>query len=801
MNHDAMEKQDTTIVVAGRRAANGYVPVASTLTWALAAKPAHLAEAPSDQDLHEATMSAEQVRDEILREAARRSGKEGGSEFEQAVLSVEMEVVRMNHRISASFSLSMIRFFGAMLKPVFSQIFESIEVDPLQWEAIRHWRLDRDGPLLLLPTHRSYVDFLIVSFACYVMDVKIPFIAAGEDLGKIPLVSYILRGSGAFFMKRRFRGAGPLYTTCFKTYMQNVLTHYGVVEFFVEGGRSRSRLMLEPKKGLLSIAMELLFQARVPDIKVVPVTIAYDRIVEDASFLGEFLGESKLGETLARTLKAANVLTEDFGRVVVDVGPMLSLKEMASAYIRDHHALHVSGGVSAMDAPALTDTMPLVDTRTSASSSGDDTITGLQGITVSKASTPLPTLPPATQRQVLDGVAEDTIRCLEDRQVLLPSAVVVPVILHRTLTARLASSGATSATYTPLPPTPPDHEPTCLPLAQLAAKSSWLGSELKIRGARLHSSFLTLADGIREHERGELHQQWEQTVDNVCQLLRQWLVREGDGWKVRCRPGNGSGSPDGRRGAVPTPLFMLGPYRNQIFHHFANQAIVVLVVVSCLRSRAPAMSLLASNNGGRGVIELSAIERGVRELLPLIARQFYHPRQMCIAAGGDGWGGVRHLHETLVDMVDFGVLRQPTDDTFAVDPSGVPIMSVGVSLLFPFLEAVWLAVYTLLNLHHTATEQKRASFRFTNLKQLAVLSRKSGERLYEGHKLVCGDACCVPYLHNALITLQAMGVFQLSREAQLGFEWGNAFKQAADRKALYSRLEGFRRAGKAIFLT
>ena len=71
-----------------------------------------------------------------------------------------------------------------------------------------------NGPLIFLPTHRSYIDFLIVSYIAFCYKMKVPYIAAGIDFLGIFLVNHLLRSSGAFYMRRTMKG-DPLYLAIF----------------------------------------------------------------------------------------------------------------------------------------------------------------------------------------------------------------------------------------------------------------------------------------------------------------------------------------------------------------------------------------------------------------------------------------------------------------------------------------------------------------------------------------------------------------------------------------------------------
>lgn len=69
----------------------------------------------------------------------------------------------------------------------------------------------RNGPLIVIPTHRSYIDFLIMSYVFFGYGIKCPHIAAAEDFLNMAVVHILLRKSGAFFIKRNQKKNKVLY--------------------------------------------------------------------------------------------------------------------------------------------------------------------------------------------------------------------------------------------------------------------------------------------------------------------------------------------------------------------------------------------------------------------------------------------------------------------------------------------------------------------------------------------------------------------------------------------------------------
>jgi glycerone phosphate O-acyltransferase/fatty acyl-CoA reductase len=75
------------------------------------------------------------------------------------------------------------------------------------------------GPLILIPTHRSYIDFLICSYVLFAYRQQCPHIATAEDFLQMAVIPTILRWSGAFFLKRKQMDESTLYRTIFYEYI------------------------------------------------------------------------------------------------------------------------------------------------------------------------------------------------------------------------------------------------------------------------------------------------------------------------------------------------------------------------------------------------------------------------------------------------------------------------------------------------------------------------------------------------------------------------------------------------------
>src|SRR2546422_5553985 len=107
-------------------------------------------------------------------------------------------------------------------------------------------RAAEGNEIVYVPCHRSHMDYLLLSYAIFVHGYAIPHIAAGLNLN-LPIIGRFLRKGGAFFIRRSFRGSS-LYTVVFMKYLAAIMARGHSIEYFIEGGRSRTGRLLQPMK-------------------------------------------------------------------------------------------------------------------------------------------------------------------------------------------------------------------------------------------------------------------------------------------------------------------------------------------------------------------------------------------------------------------------------------------------------------------------------------------------------------------------------------------------------------------------
>src|SRR4029434_9972139 len=172
---------------------------------------------------------------------------------------------------------------------------------------------------------------LLLSYIIYHQGFAVPHIAAGINLN-IPVIGRFLRKGGAFFIRRTFAG-NALYTVVFMKYLAAIMARGHSIEYFIEGGRSRTGRLLQPKTGMLSMTVRSFLRDPVRPVVFVPVYFGYERIVEANTYISELSGAPKKKESWYDVLMSLRVLRERFGTVHVNVGEPIRLNELLDAQL------------------------------------------------------------------------------------------------------------------------------------------------------------------------------------------------------------------------------------------------------------------------------------------------------------------------------------------------------------------------------------------------------------------------------------------------------------------------------------
>ena len=248
--------------------------------------------------------------------------------------STSREAANLRHarkcaqEIAADYSSIAIRFLEQFLKLfVWHRIYRGIDVQGL--ERVRE--LAQGHELIYLPCHRSHMDYLLMSYTLYQAGVIPPHIAAGVNLNFFP-IGGLLRASGAFYMRRSFSG-DRIYTAVFRAYVDSLIQRGYSIEFFPEGGRSRTGRLLAPKTGLLSMVAEAGLRQRTRKVALLPVYIGYDKCVEAGTYAKELKGAGKSKESAEGLLKAGKILGKSYGKPYINFGEPILLQGYADKHL------------------------------------------------------------------------------------------------------------------------------------------------------------------------------------------------------------------------------------------------------------------------------------------------------------------------------------------------------------------------------------------------------------------------------------------------------------------------------------
>ena len=228
--------------------------------------------------------------------------------------------------IAANYSYALVRIGSFLLTWFWNRIYDGVE--------LTHFRgFQETAPnyeIIYVPCHRSHIDYMLISYFVYHNGFVPPHIAAGLNLN-LPVLGRILRKGGAFFLRRSFR-SNKLYSAVFHEYLATIMANGTAIEYFIEGTRSRTGRLLQPKGGMLSMTVRSFLRTRSRPVMFQPIYFGYERLVEGKSYTAELSGEAKKSESLADLLKWPRILKQKYGKVHVSFGEPVFLDEMLDRY-------------------------------------------------------------------------------------------------------------------------------------------------------------------------------------------------------------------------------------------------------------------------------------------------------------------------------------------------------------------------------------------------------------------------------------------------------------------------------------
>lgn len=228
--------------------------------------------------------------------------------------------------IAADFSYGLVKNGDRILGWLWTKLYQGLHIN----NASTVRRLAQDGhEIVYVPCHRSHMDYLLLSYVLYHEGMVPPHIAAGINLNFFP-AGPIFRRGGAFFIRRSFKG-NKLYSTIFREYLSELFAKGYSVEYFSEGGRSRTGRLLQAKTGMLAMTIQAMLRGLNRPVTLVPVYIGYEHVMEVGTYAKELRGSRKEKENAGLVLRTLRKL-RNFGLGYVNFGEPIQLNQ----YLNEH---------------------------------------------------------------------------------------------------------------------------------------------------------------------------------------------------------------------------------------------------------------------------------------------------------------------------------------------------------------------------------------------------------------------------------------------------------------------------------
>ncbi len=268
---------------------------------------------------------ADRLREEVIRSPKLQkiiADMAGEGEAERQVIT--WRALAMIREMEAALDMGAVKAIEPGFQVAMSRMYSAMEIDEPGLARVRE--AARNGALILLPSHKSHVDYMVVTYIFLKHHLQLPLIAAGDNLNFFPLGA-VFRRAGAFFIRRSF-GSDRLYGAVVDAYVRRLIKDGWSLEFFLEGGRSRTGKLLPPKVGLLSLVVDASLGVSEKNVSFVPISIGYERVVEEKSFVREVSGGEKSKEDVRGLLASANAIAQRYGHLNVQFGEVLTLDQV-----------------------------------------------------------------------------------------------------------------------------------------------------------------------------------------------------------------------------------------------------------------------------------------------------------------------------------------------------------------------------------------------------------------------------------------------------------------------------------------
>jgi glycerol-3-phosphate O-acyltransferase len=245
------------------------------------------------------------------------------AESGKPVKRMEMRTKRYLKEIAAQHSPYVIDVVNGIVTKLIATAHQSVEysIDDL----LDVYRDAGGNPIVFLPSHKSNFDHLVLEHVLYENMLPLNHTAGGINMNFF-MVGPLLRRSGIFFIRRSFKENEP-YKFVLRQYLDYLLEKRFTLEWFIEGGRSRSGKLREPQLGMLSYVADAYQRGIADDVALAPVSINYDQITDISSYAAEQRGRKKESESLAWAIKFILGLRHKNGSIHLRFGQAIMMSE------------------------------------------------------------------------------------------------------------------------------------------------------------------------------------------------------------------------------------------------------------------------------------------------------------------------------------------------------------------------------------------------------------------------------------------------------------------------------------------
>jgi len=588
--------------------------------------------APTIQQLMEEVLNSKEVIAAIDAEA--QSLSKAQSKKNAALTPQQMAQARAQSIARNMFGQTDDRVIGSLglvLRKVWRRIYTGLHVALDNLNEVK--AAAAKGPVIYIPTHRSYMDFLIVSYVALLLHLPMPFIAAGEDFLGIFFVRWLFRNSGAFFIRRSFAN-DKLYTVILQKYVESLLSRGQSIEFFIEGTRSRTGKMLQPKMGFVTMLTNAVQRGVVDDLTIVPITINYEKTMESHMYANELSGQRKIKESLTALVRGArSVINANFGRTTVVFSKPFSVKEWTNEHLKQMTATN-----------------------------GYDRVVGsllAERKLVQQAATPAPLAPLALEPPVPAGEEKtvyDPVNNPGHRRYMNKTlACNIVYDLSRGLEVMPAQIVATLLLQ----------YRQGITRSQLVTKFAWLRQEIEARGGYVFGVEMESVDAV---------------VDDSLALLKDVLNMS---HSSVYQPAIASRQEYNN-------MLVLGQYKNRLVDMFYREALWCVVLYSLSRRNS------SSTAGEERKQSTSSTAVSIHQALAEV--QFLHTMLKSDFVLKPNPDEPEDHMLTLKYMLDRGVLQMAGEDKVEVAPTGETHFSFLCALLWPFIDSFYTVTLMLYSL-------------------------------------------------------------------------------------------------------